>query len=279
MTIANHYTTLGLVPTAAPEVIRASYKALALICHPDKTLNLATGERANHAAGFKDVQAAYDVLGNASLKAAYDAKLARRNSQVYGNASSHTATKATPTLQRKPSVKISTPLEKAAARAKARQSLEFLRVKRAEGDDVDERMDPTELKAMVDIWSELADENKSNPAMHAHCTIRVFEYNQKLAEREQQHTEWLAKMSSAKRTSTPAASCTTLSTSSSSTSRTGTTHSTVPDTSPTLGSRTSARAEERKRAEAERVAAATARQQARALEKTQRKAARQAHLD
>lgn len=260
MTIADHYTTLGLAPKAAPEVIRAAYKALALIYHPDKTVHLAASERASRAAVFKGVQAAYDLLGNASLKAAYDAKLARQNTQVDDVGPSSAASRTAMTPQRKPSVKLSTPLEKAATRAKARQFLEYLRVKRARRDDVDGRMDIAELQAMVQIWSGLAEENKSDPAMHAHCTIRVFEYNQKLVEREQQHTEWLAKMSSAKRTPTPTASSSITFTSSASTSRTRTTRSTAPDASPTPGSHTTARAEERKRAEAERLAAATARE-------------------
>jgi curved DNA-binding protein CbpA len=82
MSTTTHYAALGLNPTAPPEVIRAAYKALALIYHPDKTLHNAPQERASHAAVFNKVQAAYDVLGSPALKASYDAELERHHNVV-----------------------------------------------------------------------------------------------------------------------------------------------------------------------------------------------------
>jgi DnaJ-class molecular chaperone len=81
MSTKTHYTVLELVPTAAPGVIRAAYKAHALMFHPDKTAHLSAGERAIRSAVFNEVQAAYDVLGNPALKAAYDATLAYKNNE------------------------------------------------------------------------------------------------------------------------------------------------------------------------------------------------------
>jgi curved DNA-binding protein CbpA len=294
MSIATHYTSLGLVPTAAPEVIRAAYKALALVCHPDKTMHLAAEDRASHAAAFKDVQAAYDVLGNPSLKAAYDAELERHAnkydqsySTLHHHSSSSNSSGASPISKRRPTVKMTTPEEKTAMRAKTRQSLEYLREKRSERDVADAQKDVAALKDMVHTWEQLAEENRSDPVMHAHCAIRIHEYEQKIAEREQQHKEWLANLSTAKqessnpttkqRPTTPTKAAVAGSGMSSHRStaprpQTYATPLTTPD-------RSSGRAKERERAEAERIAASTARAEARHAEKAQREAAKQAHLD
>lgn len=160
MTTATHYSSLGLLPTAAPEVIRATYKALALVFHPDKTLHLAPQERASHAAKFNDVQAAYDVLGNPALKASYDAGLARHNNKVdldrssFHHSSSSTAHNASSVSRRNPTVKLTTPREKAAMRARASQSLESLRQRRSERDAEDARLDVAGLKESVEIWQD-----------------------------------------------------------------------------------------------------------------------------
>jgi DnaJ-class molecular chaperone len=79
---ATHYTALGLIPTAPLPVIKAAYKALVLIHHPDKTIHLSASERAHHSATFRLVQEAYDVLTNASMKASYDAELSRHGNRV-----------------------------------------------------------------------------------------------------------------------------------------------------------------------------------------------------
>jgi hypothetical protein len=66
--VATLYATLGVGPEAdARDVVRA-YRRLVRIHHPD-----AGGD----AVRFRAVQAAYEVLGNATRRAAYDAELAR----------------------------------------------------------------------------------------------------------------------------------------------------------------------------------------------------------
>ncbi|KAF1915382.1 hypothetical protein BDU57DRAFT_271593 [Ampelomyces quisqualis] len=262
MSVTTFYETLGLAPSAAPEVIRAAYKALALICHPDKTLHLTAEDRASHAAVFNGVQAAYDVLGNPSLKAAYDAELACRSKKLKHSPPTPPPSEASSTPSRKTTVKMTTPEEKIAMRAKARESINHLRIKRAERDAQDAELDTAGLKDMVRTWDQLLNDNRDDPAMRAHCQIRLHEYENKVFEREQQHREWLAKLATAK---TPPAT------------RTHRASFTAPLSSSPV--RSTRRAVERKHADAERIAAAAVRAEARAIEKAQREAARQAHLD
>jgi curved DNA-binding protein CbpA len=281
MSTTTHYTALGLVPTAAPEVIRAAYKALALVCHPDKTIHLTTSERASHAAAFNEVQAAYDVLGKPSLKAAYDARLSfqmdnvdRYHSASRGPFQARNASEASSTPKHSATVKLTTPEERTAMRAKARQSLDVLRQKRTERDTHEAQLGVVDLRGLVQTWTQLAEENRADPAMHAHCAIRIHEYEQKIAERERQHEEWLINMSTAKqetttptskprhttrdapKTSTPLRS--TGSIPSSSASHSSVCRPSPMSTTPTPQARIG-RVEERKRAEAERSAAAAAR--------------------
>ncbi|MCI0337978.1 MAG: J domain-containing protein [Acidobacteria bacterium] len=49
----NAFTTMYLLPNAPPEVIKASYKALALLHHPDRGGDLENRTRANSTTGFK----------------------------------------------------------------------------------------------------------------------------------------------------------------------------------------------------------------------------------
>ncbi|KAL5121685.1 hypothetical protein ACEQ8H_000372 [Pleosporales sp. CAS-2024a] len=207
MSTTTYYAALGLVPAAAPEVIRAAYKALALFCHPDKTINLTADERLARAAAFNEVQAAYHVLSKPSLRAAYDAELARgaEQSTPFRPASQRRAD--VPSAPKsKPKFKLTTPEEKAAMRARAKQSLEQLRDSRAERDRKEAQLDMAGLKDMVQIWKQLAEENSYDPAMHAHCAIRIHEYQRKLVERERQHQEWLANMSTARKHSSSSSS-------------------------------------------------------------------------
>ena len=64
---ATHYEVLLLPPAASAEEVRAAYLARALACHPD---------RGGAAAAFQAVQRAWEVLGSASARDAYDAELA-----------------------------------------------------------------------------------------------------------------------------------------------------------------------------------------------------------
>jgi curved DNA-binding protein CbpA len=297
MSNAIHYTTLGLIPSAAPEVVRAAYKALALVCHPDKTMHLTAAERASHAAVFKDVQAAYDVLGNPSLKAAYDAELKRnategdsRFSTFHHHSPVRTSSDASPTPKRRATVKMTTPEQKRAMRAEARQSLDYLRTKRTERAMTDAQMDVAGLKDMAHTWRLLAEENRSDPVMHAHCAIRIHEYEQKVAECERQHGEWLANLSTAKqeistpitqqrRTTVDAPKKPATFTSGATAQRTSAARPRLHATSPTAPVHGAVWAEERKRAEAERSIAAAARAEARQAERAQREAAKQSQLD
>jgi curved DNA-binding protein CbpA len=152
MSIASHYTVLGLLTTAPPEVIRASYKALALIYHPDKTVHVASQERVSYAAVFNDIQAAYDVLSNPKLKAAYDAELARHNGKVdrtrstfHYHSPSHTKPEGACTPKRRTTVKRTTPEEKAAMRARAQQSMEYFREQRTKRDIEEAQADTQSL--------------------------------------------------------------------------------------------------------------------------------------
>lgn len=288
MSNATHYTALGLAQTAAPEVIRAAYRALSLICHPDKTLHLAAGERVSRAAVFNEVQAAYDVLGNPTLKAAYDADLARQNNKTekpsYPQSSVRTASEPSSKPKRRMIVRITTPEEKAAMQAKVHQSLDYLRQQRIERDSEDVNLDISGLKGWARTWEKLAEDNRTDPAMYAHCVIRVYEYEQKIADREQQHKESLVNMSTAKqerptaavkqRQSTEGAPKRPIKSSlrafmySDNASCVNSEYATATSTTTTAAFRGSARAEERKRAENDHAVELTARAQARTAEKT-----------
>tara|TARA_R110002003_G_scaffold33_3_gene2069 strand:+ start:6803 stop:8074 length:1272 start_codon:yes stop_codon:yes gene_type:complete len=292
-----YYTTLGLVASADPVVIRAAYKALSLMHHPDKTLHLAADKRASHAAVFKNVQEAYDVLSNPSLKASYDAELARHNNKVdeehstfHRPMSSRTASTKSSSSGSQAPVKLTTPEEKASLRAKARQSLEHLRDKRAAREIEDATIDVAGLEKLVQIWSDLAIESKTDPPMQAHCTIRVHEYKQKIAQRQQQHEELPAKTSTATtvagqhRTQIPTTPLAPLASMPANRSNTGRARAKCQSTTasssiPASRSRTATWAEERKRAEAGSKAEAAARAQARLQENAQRKAAKQAQVE
>ncbi|KAF2031381.1 DnaJ-domain-containing protein [Setomelanomma holmii] len=302
MSTATFYATLGLLPTAAPEIIRATYKALCLIYHPDKTLHLSSDERASHAAVFRDVQEAYDVLCNPSLKVSYDAELARHvhkvdknRSTFHRSSSSHSTSASTSSPSRRKPVQLTTPEEKASMRAKVRQSLEHLRQTRAVRNAEDEKLDIATLKNLAQIWRDLEQENDTNPALKSHCAIRIYEYGRKISQRPQQHGQWLAYLSAAKQTPvTPVnqqrshipdnskklnASLVKSSASGFKTGRPGVKDPSTTAASPVPTSRGSTRAEERKRAEGERAAEAAARAQARLHDKAQREAAKQAHIE
>ena len=62
--VADHYAVLQILPTADPVVVRAAYRALAGIHHPD----LAGGSEAR----MRAVNEAWAVLGDTDLRRAYD---------------------------------------------------------------------------------------------------------------------------------------------------------------------------------------------------------------
>jgi curved DNA-binding protein CbpA len=65
--LLNYYDLLGISITASGEEIKAAYKRLALLYHPDK--NPATEEL------FKEINNAYQVLSHPELRARYDLRL------------------------------------------------------------------------------------------------------------------------------------------------------------------------------------------------------------
>jgi curved DNA-binding protein CbpA len=207
MSIPTHYATLGLAPSAPDAVIRAAYKALALTHHPDKTLQLSPDERAHHAALFRAAQEAYDVLGGPS-KRAYDNELARHGNRVdlsrstFHRAPTPQKTSST-TPKRSTGIRMTTPEEKRAWKAKAEEDLAYLRERRARRDAEDANMDLAALKFMHKTWQDLYHEHSGNASCQAVCTQRIEAYATKIAVRKREHADWLNDMSQAKASQTP----------------------------------------------------------------------------
>ncbi|RFC51056.1 MAG: curved DNA-binding protein [Verrucomicrobia bacterium] len=63
----DYYQTLGVARTATPEEIKQAFRQLARIHHPDVAKNKATGE-----AKFKEINEAYEVLGDPEKRKRYD---------------------------------------------------------------------------------------------------------------------------------------------------------------------------------------------------------------
>jgi DnaJ-class molecular chaperone len=63
----DYYETLGVAKTATPEEIKPAFRKLARIHHPDVAKNKAAGE-----AQFKEINEAYEVLGDADKRGKYD---------------------------------------------------------------------------------------------------------------------------------------------------------------------------------------------------------------
>ncbi|CAN6200801.1 unnamed protein product [Urochloa humidicola] len=70
-----HYAVLGVARDASPADIRAAYRQLALRWHPDKVQLQGDDPREKEEADtrFQHIQQAYEVLSDASRRAAYDA--------------------------------------------------------------------------------------------------------------------------------------------------------------------------------------------------------------
>ncbi len=63
----DYYETLGVQRTASPDEIKQAFRKLARIHHPDVAKNKATGE-----AKFKEINEAYEVLGDPDKRSRYD---------------------------------------------------------------------------------------------------------------------------------------------------------------------------------------------------------------
>ena len=66
--MANPYETLGVAPTASQDDIRKAYRKAAKETHPD--LNPGKPEAESR---FKEINAAYDIIGDADKRKRYDA--------------------------------------------------------------------------------------------------------------------------------------------------------------------------------------------------------------
>lgn len=71
MPIPDHYATFGVLPSAEGIVIRAAYRALAQRYHPDKW----TGDPSEAHCRMSELNEAYRVLSDGTLRAEYDAAL------------------------------------------------------------------------------------------------------------------------------------------------------------------------------------------------------------
>ncbi|GAB57590.1 cold adaptation protein ActJcold adaptation protein ActJ [Rheinheimera nanhaiensis] len=67
----NHFRILGVKSNASEDEIKKAYRRLANKYHPDKLLGLSDEEKDAAAAQLQRVKAAYEVLSDAKLRAAY----------------------------------------------------------------------------------------------------------------------------------------------------------------------------------------------------------------
>ncbi|KAF1974506.1 hypothetical protein BU23DRAFT_94639 [Bimuria novae-zelandiae CBS 107.79] len=201
MATETHYTTLGVTKAAEQSVIRAAYKVLVLNHHPDKIVHLSAEARAEHSAIFCRIQAAYDVLGNPNMKAAYDCELERHGNRVDIQRSTfhRPSTPASAPRKRHTTIHLTSPEEKRALKAKVEQDLAYLREQRAKRDIEDAGMDVAGLKFMLQIWTEMAakydGDVESYGYLRAYCAVQIQAYQAKIERRECEHVIWLQDMS------------------------------------------------------------------------------------
>ncbi|MCB9556826.1 MAG: DnaJ domain-containing protein [Deltaproteobacteria bacterium] len=70
--LPDHYTVLGLQPSATQEQIKAAYRRLALRLHPDKNVNNVNGAGDDQDEAFKRCGEAYNVLSDEVARERYD---------------------------------------------------------------------------------------------------------------------------------------------------------------------------------------------------------------
>ncbi len=80
MTGPDHYATLGVEPTAAPDEVRAAWRFALQAFHPDRFRDEAQRARAEDMA--KRVNAAWDVLGDPVSRARYDRRRASARAEA-----------------------------------------------------------------------------------------------------------------------------------------------------------------------------------------------------
>jgi curved DNA-binding protein CbpA len=269
MSAQTHYETMGFAQNASTAVIKAAYKALALVHHPDKTLHLDASQRAEHAAVFRAVQEAYDVLGNDTLRAQYDFELDRHGKVDMSCSTFHVPSGVrTPNgpagYNRRSSSFTSPPETKAMAKARIELQLRQLQEIRAQRELEETSMDVTVLRQTLAIWREMAMEHIGDAVLSAHCKAKVQKYEQKLRMREAEHTAWLNNLASPKG-GVPSGSTTQRSSPSRNSRRDS--------------ARASAKAEERRRTEENRAEEEARRARDRVREKARRDGMRQAQQE
>eukprot|EP00628_Pelagophyceae_sp_CCMP2097_P015054 CAMPEP_0206819914 /NCGR_PEP_ID=MMETSP0975-20121206/11552_1 /ASSEMBLY_ACC=CAM_ASM_000399 /TAXON_ID=483370 /ORGANISM="non described non described, Strain CCMP2097" /LENGTH=227 /DNA_ID=CAMNT_0054362149 /DNA_START=42 /DNA_END=721 /DNA_ORIENTATION=+ len=72
---SDHYATLGLAPSASEKAVTKAYRERAKLYHPDKSKAPGAADK------FRAVAEAYETLGDARLRHAYDAK--QREERMY----------------------------------------------------------------------------------------------------------------------------------------------------------------------------------------------------
>jgi curved DNA-binding protein CbpA len=77
--VIDHYAILGIAPDSEADTIKAAYRALVRIHHPDHN----PGQSAEAHERFLQIKAAYDLLSDPDERAAYDAELVVAFSDVY----------------------------------------------------------------------------------------------------------------------------------------------------------------------------------------------------
>lgn len=93
----NYYEILNLSSDAEPEKIRKQYRVLVIACHPDKFTD--PGEKARAEERIKEINEAYEVLGDPIKRARYDR---RRSSQsIPFSSHSHSRPKPPPNSTRR----------------------------------------------------------------------------------------------------------------------------------------------------------------------------------
>jgi DnaJ-like protein len=90
------YDTLEVIPTASPETIHAAYRSLISRYHPDKVAGLGPELQAIANARTKEINSAYDILGDAARRASYDEELRDAESPSLGGQDSVAPSVSTP---------------------------------------------------------------------------------------------------------------------------------------------------------------------------------------
>jgi len=78
--VKDHYETLGVAHSAPPEVVKAAWRALAQLYHPDRNSDPGATEQ------FKRIQGAYEVLSDPEARTAYDRELQGARSEAVASA-------------------------------------------------------------------------------------------------------------------------------------------------------------------------------------------------